>query len=431
MSKKVIIVGNGIAGITCARHIRKLSDFDITVISSESKYFYSRTALMYIYMGHMKQEHTQPYEDFFWEKNRINLLQAHVQKVEPSQNLIELDSGVKMQYDYLVIASGSKSNKFGWPGQDLQGVQGLYNLQDLQTMEQHTKDIKRAVVVGGGLIGIETVEMLLSRNIAVSFLIREKSFWDSVLPAEESEMINKLIKHHKVDLQLGTELKEIKSNEGSKVTSLLTSKGEEIVCGFVALTVGVSPNISFVKDSDIATDRGVLIDNNFRTNIKNIFSIGDCAQFKTPLQGRKPLEQVWYTGKMHGETAAKNIVGLEDEYQPGHWFNSAKFFDLEYQTYGLVLAQKQDEEDWFWWQDKKGEKGLRILWDKDTLVFKGLNSFGIRIRHEVCNDWLNEKTSVKTVVQQLRKANFDPEFFKGFENEFESAFNHQNILQKN
>ena len=330
-----------------------------------------------------------------------------------------------------MIATGSKSNKFGWPGQDLQGVQGLYNLQDLQTMEQQTKGIKHAVVVGGGLIGIETVEMLLSRNISVSFLIREKSFWDTVLPEEESELINKIILHHKVDLQLATELKEIKSKDGGKVTSILTSKGEEISCGFVALTVGVSPNISFVNGSGVEADRGVLIDNNFKTNIKNIFAIGDCAEFKTPLQGRKPLEQVWYTGKIHGETAAKNIVGISAEYQPGHWFNSAKFFDLEYQTYGMVAAQKADSENWFWWQNKKGEKGIRILWDKNTLAFKGMNSLGIRIRHEVCNDWLNNKTSVSIVVQQLRKANFDPEFFKGFEKEFAAAFGHQNILQKN
>ena len=431
MSKKVIIIGNGIAGITCARHIRKQSNFDITVISSESKYFYSRTALMYIYMGHMKQEHTKPYEDFFWEKNRINLLQAHVQQISSAENNIQLSDETKLDYDFLVIATGSKSNKFGWPGQDLEAVQGLYNLQDLQTMEQHTKDIKHAVVVGGGLIGIETVEMLLSRNIKVSFLIREKSFWDTILPKEESEMINKIILHHKVDLQLGTELKEIKSHNTSKVTSVITSQGKEIDCGFVALTVGVSPNISFVNDSGVETDRGVLIDNNFRTNIKNIFAIGDCAQFKTALEGRKPLEQVWYTGKMHGETAAKNIVGITTEYQPGHWFNSAKFFDLEYQTYGLVAAQKSDSEDWFWWQDKKGEKGIRILWDKDTLAFKGINSFGIRLRHEVCNDWLNDKTAVKSVVHQLRKANFDPEFFKGYEKEFAAAFNHQNILIKN
>ncbi len=428
MPKKVIIIGNGIAGITCARHIRKQSDFDITVISSESKYFYSRTALMYIYMGHMKQEHTKPYEDFFWEKNRINLLQAYVQKIIPSENNIELADGDKIDFDFLVIATGSKSNKFGWPGQDLPGVQGLYNLQDLQTMEEHTKDIKHAVVVGGGLIGIETVEMLLSRNIAVTFLIREKSFWDGILPKEESEMINKLIIHHKVDLQLETELKEIKSSDGKKVSSIITSKGQEIDCGFVALTVGVSPNISFVKNSGIETEKGVLVDNYFRTNFENIFSVGDCVQFKTPLNGRKPLEQVWYTGKMHGETAAKNIVGKPTAYQPGHWFNSAKFFDLEYQTYGSVLAQKEEEEEWFWWQDKKGEKGLRVMWDKNTLAFKGLNSFGIRIRHDVCNEWLNAKTDIKTAVQQLRNANFDPEFFKGFEREFENAFNHQKFL---
>ena len=431
MSKKVIIIGNGIAGITCARHIRKQSNFDITVISSESKYFYSRTALMYIYMGHMKQEHTKPYEDFFWEKNLINLLQAHVQQISSAENNVQLSDGTKLVYDFLVIATGSKSNKFGWPGEDLQGVQGLYNLQDLQTMEQHTKDIKHAVVVGGGLIGIETVEMLLSRNIRVSFLIREKSFWDTILPKEESEMINKIILHHKVDLQLDTELKEIKSHDSAKVSSVITSKGEEINCGFVALTVGVSPNISFVKNSGVETDRGVLIDNNFKTNVENIFAIGDCVQFKTPLNGRKPFEQIWYTGKMHGETAAKNIVGLNVEYQPGHWFNSAKFFDLEYQTYGLVSAQKADDEDWFWWQDKKGEKGIRILWDKNTLAFKGINSLGIRLRHEICNDWLNDKTPVNAVVHQLQKANFDPEFFKGYEKEFAAAFNHQNILIKN
>ena len=422
MSKKVIIIGNGIAGTTCARHIRKQSDFEITVISSESKYFYSRTALMYIYMGHMKQEHTQPYENYFWEKNRINLLQEYVQKIEPSQNFIVLNNGIKMQYDYLVIATGSNSNKFGWPGENLQGVQGLCNLQDLQTMQENTVGIAHAVVVGGGLIGIETVEMLLSRNIKVSFLIREKSFWDAVLPAEESEMINKLIKLHHVDLQLETELKEIKADSNGKVSSIITSNGEEIKCRFVALTVGVSPNISIVKHTTIETDRGILVNNNFQTNVENIYSVGDCVQFKTPVEGRKAIEQVWYTGKMHGETAAKNIVGINAVYQPGHWFNSAKFFDLEYQTYGLIPAQKTENDEWFWWHDAKVQKGIRIMWDKNNQAFKGLNSFGIRIKHEVCNDWLNEKTPVKEVVKEFSKANFNPEFFKKFEKLFTAAF---------
>jgi NAD(P)H-nitrite reductase large subunit len=420
--KNVIIIGNGISGITCARHIRKNSDFNITVISAESKYFYSRTALMYIYMGHLKQEHTQPYENDFWEKNTINLLQKSVAKIHTENNNIELSDGEFLKYDFLVIATGSKSNKFGWPGQDLNGVQGLYNLQDVQNMETYTKGIQRAVVVGGGLIGIETVEMLLSRNIKVTFLVRENSFWDLVLPPEESEMINTLIQHHKVDLQLATELKEIIGDENGRVKSIVTGKGEIINCGFVALTVGVSPNIDFIKGSNIIIDRGVLINEYFQTNVENVFAIGDCAQFNKPLQGRRPIEQVWYTGKMHGETVAKTITGNSTLYNPGHWFNSAKFFDLEYQTYGLVPSKLTDNEDWFWWQNDKGSKGIRLIWNKETKHFVGLNSFGIRIRHEVCNDWLNNKAIISDVVKDLKRANFDPEFFNKYEKECQISF---------
>ncbi|MBX9734927.1 MAG: NAD(P)/FAD-dependent oxidoreductase [Chitinophagaceae bacterium] len=422
MAPKVVIIGNGISGITCARHIRKLSNYDITVISAESKYFFSRTALMYIYMGHMKEEHTRPYENFFWKQNRINLLQERVVTIHPPENYILLESGEQIRYDYLVLATGSRSNKFGWPGQDLKGVQGLYSLQDLETMEQYTSGIKRATVVGGGLIGIETVEMLLSRNIRVHFLVREKSFWNLVMPPDESEMINKLIYHHQVDLRLDTESKEIKSDETGRVRAIITSKEDTIDCSFVALTVGVSPNIDFVKNSGIQTDRGIIVDDYLQTNFKNIFAIGDCAQFKTPLPGRKPIEQVWYTGKIQGETAARNIVGLQTAYKPGHWFNSAKFFDLEYQTYGLVASQKDESDDWFWWQDRKGERGLRLVWEKNTKIFKGLNAMGIRISHEVCNEWLHDNATIDKVVKELTKANFDPEFFKGYEKEFRRSF---------
>jgi NAD(P)H-nitrite reductase large subunit len=424
MRKKVIIVGNGIAGTTCARYIRKECDFDITIISSESTYFYSRTALMYIYMGHMKQEHTQPYENDFWQKNRIDLLQQHVTSVQPDEHKIVLADGKTISYDYLVLATGGKSNKFGWPGQDLPGVQGLYNLQDLESMEQYTKGIKHAVVVGGGLIGIETAEMLLSRNIGVTFLVREKSFWDMVLPPDESGLINKLIRHHQIDLQLETELKEIKAGADGKAAGIVTSRGQNIACGFVALTVGVSPNIQFIKDSGISSDRGILVNEYLQTNYSNVFACGDCAQFSAPLPGRRPVEQVWYTGKMQGYTVAKNITGAPTPYQPGHWFNSAKFFDLEYQTYGVLPAQKPATDEWFYWQDAKGERAMRLLWDKETRVFKALNAMGIRIRHEVCNDWLNNKATITQVVKELRSANFDPEFFKQYEPAFTAAFNH-------
>jgi len=108
----IVIIGNGVSGITTARHIRKLSDKKITVISAETDHFFSRTALMYIYMGHMKFENTKPYEDWFWEKNRIDLLRAYVQKINTAEKTLTLDNGTDLGYDKLVLAVGSKPNKF-------------------------------------------------------------------------------------------------------------------------------------------------------------------------------------------------------------------------------------------------------------------------------------------------------------------------------
>ena len=115
----VAIIGNGIAGITAARFIRKLSDHKITVISAETDHFFSRTALMYVYMGHMRYEDIKPYEDWFWKKNRIDLKRAFVEKVDPKNKKLHFKGGEEMSFDKLILATGSKPNKFGWPGQDL------------------------------------------------------------------------------------------------------------------------------------------------------------------------------------------------------------------------------------------------------------------------------------------------------------------------
>lgn len=411
-SKNIVIIGNGVAGITCARNIRKKSHSKITVISSETEHHFSRTALMYIYMGHMRYQDTKPYEDSFWKKNRIELLNRFVTKVESDKKILHFSNGENLRYDILVLALGSVPNKFGWPGQDLKGVQSLYSYQDLELMEENTKDTKHAVVVGGGLIGVEMVEMLKSRNISVSFLVREKNFWDSVLPIEEASLIEKHILEHHIDLKLNSELKDIIADKNGRVESIITSTGEKIDCQFVGLTVGVSPNISLVKDTEITTDRGILINEYFETNIKDIYAIGDCAQFSISIKGRKPIEQVWYTGRMHGETLAHSIATCEKTaYQPGHWFNSAKFFDIEYQTYGDVPSKMPENFNSFYWEHPTEKICLRLVFEKETEKFIGLNVFGIRMRHAVVDKWLNEMQSVNYVIDNLQEANFDPEFF--------------------
>lgn len=418
----IVIIGNGISGITAARHIRKLSDKRITVISAESDFFFSRTALMYVYMGHMKFENIQPYENWFWEKNNINLVRGFVCHVDVKDKQLTIDKIHKINYDKLIIATGSKPNKFGWPGQDLDGVMGMYHKQDLENLEKHTHRCESAVIVGGGLIGIELAEMLLSRGKKVTFLVREDSFWNGVLPKEESEMINRHIREHHIDLRLATNLKEILPDENGQVKAVITDKDELIPCQVVGLTAGVTPNIDFLKNSGIELGRGVKVNRYLETNIPGVFALGDCAEQLEPVGDRRPVEAVWYTGRMMGETVAQTICGKPTRYNPGHWFNSAKFLDIEYQTYGWVWARPKANEDQFYWEHSDGKKCVRLVYDKNTREFLGINTFGIRMRHEFFDHALTEKWSVDQVIANLKKANFDPEFFKSYETAIQQEF---------
>ena len=418
----IVIIGNGISGITTAREVRKQSDQPITVISAESDYFFSRTALMYVYMGHMKFEHTQPYETFFWQKNKISLINAFVQKIDTASKKLQLDNGNTIAYNKLVIATGSTSNKFGWPGQDLKGVMGMYSKQDLEYLEACTKKCKHAVIVGGGLIGIEMTEMLHSRNIPVTLLVREAGFWGSILPKEESELINRHIREHHIDLRLSTGLKEILAGENGSTRAVVTDKGEIIECQVVGLTAGVSPNISFLQGSGIALGKGVKVNRYLETNMEDVYAIGDCAEQQEAIDLRKPVEAVWYTGRIMGETLAKTLLGKRTAYDPGPWFNSAKFFDIEYQTYGWVWARPKDYEAQFYWEHPKDKKAIRISYHKTTRTFLGINCFGIRMRHEFFNTILKEQHTVDTVIANLKKANFDPEFYTTHEREIRAAF---------
>lgn len=423
----IAIIGNGISGITAARFIRKMSDHEITVISAESDFFFSRTALMYIYMGHMRLEDTQPYEPWFWKKNRIQLKNAYVEKVDTKAKKLLFHDGDTMQYDKLIIAAGSKPNKFGWPGQDLDGVHGMYSLQDLEALERHSfTGINKAIIVGGGLIGIELAEMLHSRHIPVTFLVREDKFWNMVLPKEESEMVTRHILEHGIDLRLNTELKEIWGKKSdNKVQMIVTNKGEKIKCEYVGLTAGVSPNIDFIRFGDIELGRGVLVNEYLETNVPDVYAIGDCAEMRNPKPGRRPIEAVWYTGRMMGETVAYNICGKKVEYNPGIWFNSAKFMDIEYQVYGTVLANPPDHHKSIYWEHADGKKSIRLVYDAQTNAIIGFNLMGVRYRHEVCEKWIREATPVEEVLQNLGIANFDPEFYKEYESEIIQIYNRQ------
>ncbi len=410
--QKIIIVGNGISGITAARYIRKKSDAEILVISDESEYFFSRTALMYVYMGHMKWDHLEPYERNFWTKNRIQLRKGLVTSFNFTQKQV-LIGNEAIAYDKLILACGSKYKDLGVLGEETEGIFGMYSKQDFDQIWNWTKGakwrspkIKKAAVIGGGLIGIELVEMLHSEGIHVDFIIRDGSFWSSVLPALESQIVTKHILAKGINLITNEGIQEIHSSDG-KISGLTLNSGSELKTEMLGVTIGVEPNISLLQNSGLKIDKGILVNHRLETNQKDVFAVGDCAQLEVPDEGRKAIEPVWYTGRMMGEVAAISALGLEAEYHPGVWFNSAKFFDIEYQVYGSIpVKEKEGVHNIIF---RRNDDVLRLVFENDKLI--GVQGLGIRIKHEMAEKHILNGASENEMKSNWKELLFDPEFY--------------------
>ena len=422
----LLIIGNGITGVTAALTVRRLdSAARITLVSSESAHHYSRPALMYLYLGHLRHQDIKPHADWFWVENRLELIHAEATALDTAAKTVRLATGQTLTYDRLLLATGSLTRYAGWPGQELRGVQGLQGLPDLEKMEQATPGIRHAVVVGGGLIGVELAEMLHARGIHVTFLVRESRYWASVLPPEESALVEAQIRRLDIDLRMNTGLVEVLGDADGQARAVLTTAGEELPAQWVGIATGVVPNLALAQAGGLETDRGILVNRLLTTSAPDVYAAGDCAQHRAPEAGEVPVEQLWYTGRMQGETVAHTICGQPTPYRRGAWFNSAKFFNLEYQTYGRVPAALPDAEKSFCWQHPGGQL-LRINFrPAGGNGVTGMNTLGIRQRQEVWEGWLRDKTPVQTVISQLAAANFDPEFFRRHEPAIRREFGRQ------
>ena len=418
----IIIIGNGIAGTTFARHFRKKSNHPLLLISDENESFFSRTALMYVFVGHLRLNDLEPYEERFWADNQIGRIKGRVTEIMSTEQKIVLKDGQVLPYKKLVLATGSIPRDMGLKGENSQGVFRLYHKQDLEALDRWCKGKKKSVIVGGGLIGVELAEMLRSRKMEVTYLVRESHFWANALCVEEAQLIANHLSDHQVDLRFNCTLKAIETDRNGELSGCTTQDDQHLECDTMGITIGVRPNVDFLKNAGLNIDKGVVVDEYLTTNIPHIYAIGDCAQIAHPLPHRNAIEAVWYAGRMMGETLAETLTNSPTPYRPGHWFNSAKFFDIEYQTYGEILPLPTKNEAHFLWQSPQENKSLRFAYEKDSKIFKGVSSLGLRLRHEVFDQWLEEKITMTSLLEQLEKANFDPEFSRRYEKQISAKW---------
>lgn len=406
----VLILGNGIAGSTVARRLRQSDPkLKITMVSDEAPYPISRPALMYVFMGHLTDRQIELHERHTYQG--IRLIQGTVQHIDTQARRVHVDQAGSLPYDRLVIATGSVPRRLGVPGQDLQGIQGLYHLRDLDRLTQRLKatgTVKRACIIGGGLIGVELAEMLHSRKVPVTMLVREPSYWRSVLLPEESALVSTEIARH-VQVLYRRNVVAFKASpettgsipedrQGGHLHAVQTDH-ELIEAELAGITIGVQPNLSALQSSGIAIDRGVCVDGFFRTSTPDVYAIGDCAQI-----GQR-VEQLWYTARHQASTLVAQWTEGAGPYQAEPFYNSAKFFSLEYAVVGQV-----NEGPSLLYQDRG--RLLRLRFEDGRLT--GMNTLGLRLRQALAEYLIAEQASTDRVLQSLGDLCFDPEFSRGW-----------------
>jgi NADPH-dependent 2,4-dienoyl-CoA reductase/sulfur reductase-like enzyme len=406
LSMHFVIVGNGVAGITAAFAIRRREPgARITVISGESDYHFSRTALMYAFMDRMTLRDMEPFERRVYDKQRVERVRGWVCNLDAGTRTLMLADGREIRYDRLLLATGSEPNPAAWPWPERvpSGVVQFVSMQHLRLCEELVPSTKRAVVVGGGLIGVELVECLAHHSIEVDFLVRDQWYWPMALAKEEGEMIAAHIRRHGVRLHLGHEVAGVLADGGNRVSAVRTKQGAEFPCQMLGVCIGVRPAIDWLRNvrTPLALGRGIQVTADFRTSLDDVWAAGDCAEFRLP-DGRPLVEQIWYSAKRQGEAAAQAMLGEAVAYSPPLYYNSAKLFDIEYTTVGAAGAES------FFYRVPGKECTIRIMHSGGAVT--GFNMLGSRWDHTWFERWIGERRPVEYVVANLHLAQFDVEF---------------------
>jgi NADPH-dependent 2,4-dienoyl-CoA reductase/sulfur reductase-like enzyme len=408
----LVIIGNGVAGVTCALNARQRDpDAQITIVGDETEWFFSRTALMYAFMDRMPRRALEPFERNVWQKQRLNLVHDRVVELNADRREVTLRSGRMLAYDRLVLAVGAKPAPAPWPGSEnvRSGMVNFVSMQDLDACEAAVPGTKRAVVVGGGLIGIELVECLVHHRVPTTFIVREQWYWPVALCRAEAELVRECMVQHGVDVRMGESVSEVHASPDGAFQGVTLAGSGRLDAQLLGVTIGVRPAVQpFSAFSDtLKIRRGIVVDPYFQTSLPDVYAIGDCAEIQQA-DGTTLLETIWYSAKRHGALlGARNLWGDRVAYTPPVFFNSSKLFDLEYTTVGQVTGLPETTPTIVLRHPKRPIL-VRLVHDGEHV--KGFNMLGSRWNHEVLVRWIEERRSAAWVLAHLRDAQFDVEF---------------------
>ncbi|QSL92506.1 NAD(P)/FAD-dependent oxidoreductase [Ectopseudomonas toyotomiensis] len=280
---KLVMIGNGMAGVRTLEELLKLAPdlYDITVFGAEPHPNYNRILLSPVLAGEQTFEEIVLNDLNWYAENGIKLLLGRkVVKIDRKKRLVIADDGSEAEYDRLLIATGSNPFILPIPGKDLQGVIGYRDIADTQMMMDTAKTHKHAVVIGGGLLGLEAANGLKLRGMDVTVVHIGDWLLERQLDRTAGELLQKSLEDRGLKFLLPKHTAELLDNGEGRVCAVKFKDGEVIPADLVVMAAGIRPNSELAESAGIACNRGILVNDTMQTYDPRVYAIGECASHR-------------------------------------------------------------------------------------------------------------------------------------------------------
>ncbi len=341
----IVIIGNGIAGLTAAVEARRLApDKHVLMITEQSHPTINTPALKQYAIGKLSREQLLAYPAGTERAQLIHVINAHADEIHAREHYITLRGGRALGYGSLLIATGSGPVGLpaNLPGRDFDGILTLHRLNDYLDLRRRLGEIEEAVVIGGGAHAIETVMSLLYWGIRVHWLIRGDTFLSKMLDRPASDMVLDSIRRAGATVYTETEAVGIVGRVGA-VAGVVTNHQQLLPCQLVLVCTGTTPLTSLARHCDVPMQHksGILVDDQLRTSTLDVYAAGDVAAIHDPQTGQSSPRAQWYAAVLQGRMVAASMTGAPREQGFGVPWHATRLGDISMLSVGSVL-QWQD-----------------------------------------------------------------------------------------
>ncbi len=394
MAERYLIIGDGAAGATAAETIRKQDEeAEITVVTDDSEPLYNRIMLKTFMKGSLPKQYTRMHDENWYDKRDIDLeLETRVTEVDEENNEVETKDGETYTYDKLLVATGGSPRKLPFD-EGYENVNYMWTMHEAQRIKESAEEADRAVVIGGGLLGIDLAVAYAENDAETYYLIRGENWWRRGLNSEGAEIVHDRLEDMGVNVMTETEAEDFNAEEG-EVEEVVLDDGEIIEnVDSVAVAIGQTPNSDIV---DVEKNGKDMIKTNeyLETSAEDVYAAGNMVEYSSPVFERRVVNGSWDHSEEMGETAALNMIGEKEEFDYVNTYGVGHF-DVQFLAIGdwtgEPVSRKYEGEDHY----------RRLFFDGDRLV--GAVMIGFTKGQERMKEMIQEKEKIEDRERLLDK----------------------------